>query len=118
MSVIVKTPRMLNIKFKRGTPARVLRDVYSRYERFIDDSEVMADYGKSEQHRKISSGMTPGEKLRELRIVTGMTLQAIGEKIGVTYQRVNEYESCRREISKDIAKKLAEIFNVSPAVFI
>jgi DNA-binding XRE family transcriptional regulator len=109
---------MLNIKFKRSTPVKVLRDIYSRYTRYIDDSEVMVDYGKSEQHKKIASTMTPGEKLRELRIVTGMTLQGIGDNIGVTYQRINEYESGRRAISKDNAKKLAAIFNVSPAVFI
>jgi len=118
MSVVVKTPHMLNVRFKRGTPSRVLRDFYSKYARFIDDSEVMIDYGKSEHHKRISSSMPPGEKLRELRIVTGMTLQAVGEKAGVTYQRINEYESGRVSISKAVAKKLAAIFNVSAAVFI
>jgi DNA-binding XRE family transcriptional regulator len=109
---------MLNIRFKQRTPTKVLREVYSRYAKFIDDSEVMINYGKSELHKRISSSMTPGEKLRELRIVTGMTLQAVGEKVGVTYQRINEYEGGRVGISKAIAKKLAAIFNVSPAVFI
>ena len=118
MSVVVKTPRMLDVRFKRGTPSRVLRDFYSRYARFIDDSEVMVDYGKSEQHKKIASRMSPGEKLRELRIVTGMTLQAVADKADVTFQRVNEYEGGRVGISKAVAKKLAAIFNVSPAVFI
>ena len=118
MSEAVKTPRMLNVRFKRSTPARVLRDVHSRYAQFIDDSDVFVDYGKSEQHKRISSSMTPGEKLRELRIVTGMTLRAVGEKIGVTFQRVNEYEGGRCGISKSVAKKLGDLFNVSPAVFI
>ena len=118
MQAVVKTPRMLNIRFKQRTPARILREVYSRYANFIDDSEVMVDYGKSEQHKRISSSMSPGEKLRELRIVTGMTLQTVGDKAGVTFQRINEYESGRVGISKAVAKKLSAIFNVSPAVFI
>jgi DNA-binding XRE family transcriptional regulator len=118
MSEAVKTPRMLNIKFKPRTPARVLREIHSRYSQFIDDSDVFVDYGKSEQHKRISSSMTPGEKVRELRIVTGMTLQAVAEKIGVTYQRVNEYEGGRCGISKAIAKKLGDLFGVSPAIFI
>jgi transcriptional regulator with XRE-family HTH domain len=78
----------------------------------------MVDYGKSEQHKRIASGLPPGEKLRELRIVTGMTLRVVAEKAGVTFQRINEYESGRVSISKTVAKKLAVIFHVSPAVFI
>jgi DNA-binding XRE family transcriptional regulator len=118
MSEAVKTPRMLNVKFKRSTPSRILRDIHSRYAKYIDDDDVMIDYGKTDLHKEISASMTPGEKLRELRLATGMTLKAVGEKIGVTFQRVNEYEAGRYGISKAVAKKLAELFGVSPAVFI
>jgi len=118
MSEAVKTPRMLNVKFRRNTPVRVLRDIHSRYAEYIDDDDVMVDYGKADLHKELSSSMTPGEKLRELRLATGMTLKAVGESIGVTYQRVNEYEGGRYGISKTIAKKLADVFGVSPAIFI
>ena len=118
MSEVVKTPRMLNVKFKRTTPARILRDIRSRYEKYIDDDDVMIDYGKSDLHKEVSASMTPGDKIRELRLATGMTLKAVGESIGVTYQRVNEYEGGRYGISKAVAKKLGELFGVSPAVFI
>jgi transcriptional regulator with XRE-family HTH domain len=47
-----------------------------------------------------------------------MTLQEVGDKIDVTFQRINEYEGGRRAISKAVAKKLSKIFNVSPAIFI
>ncbi len=118
MSEAVKTHRMLNVKFKRNTPARILRDVHARYAKYIDDDDVMIDYGKTDLHKEISASMAPGEKLRELRLATGMTLKAVGDKIGVTFQRVNEYESGRYGISKTIAKKLAALFGVSPALFI
>jgi len=119
MSEAVKTHRMLNVKFRRNTPSRILRDIHSRYAEYIDDDdEVMIDYGKTDLHKEIAASMTPGEKLRELRLATGMTLKAVGDKIGVTFQRVNEYESGRYGISKTIAKKLAALFGVSPALFI
>jgi len=118
MSVPVKTPRMLNLKFKSNTPVRVLREVRTQYSQYIDDSEEILEYGKTETHEQVSSGMTPGEKLRELRIVTGRTLQVLADEIGVTPQRVNAYEAGRYGISKAIARKLAAVFGVSVSVFI
>ena len=48
----------------------------------------------------------------------GWTLAETGKKIGVSAYRVSDYETGQRAISKEVAKKLAVIFNVSPAVFI
>jgi DNA-binding XRE family transcriptional regulator len=118
MSAVVKTHHMLNLKFRRSTPARVLREVRNRYAQYIDDSEELVDYGKTELHEQISSSMSPGLKLRELRIVTGRTLQALADEIGVTPQRVHAYEAGTYGISKAIAKKLAAVFGVSVSTFI
>jgi DNA-binding XRE family transcriptional regulator len=118
MSEAVKTPRMLNMKFRHSTPSRILRDIHSRYAEYIDDDDVIIDYGKTDLHKEISASMAPGEKLRELRLATGMTLKTVGESIGVTFQRVNEYEGGRYGISKAVAKKLGDLFGVSPALFI
>jgi len=118
MSATVKTHRMLNLKFRQNTPARVLREVRSKYAQYIDDSEDLVEYGKTELHEQISSSMSPGQKLRELRIVTGRTLQSLADEIGVTAQRVHAYEAGTYGISKSVAKKLAAIFGVNVSVFI
>jgi len=46
------------------------------------------------------------------------TLAETGKKIGVSLHRVSDYETGQRAISKDIAKKLAGVFNTTPARFI
>jgi DNA-binding XRE family transcriptional regulator len=109
---------MLDLKFKKNTPVRVLREARARYAQYIDDSEELVEYGTTDLHKQISSGMTPGLKLRELRIVTGRTLQALADEIGVTAQRVHAYEAGTYGISKAIAKKLAAVFGVNVATFI
>jgi hypothetical protein len=42
----------------------------------------------------------------------------VGEKVGCTPQRAYDYETGRRDMGKDTAKKLAGVFSVSPALFI
>ncbi|MBD3393358.1 MAG: helix-turn-helix domain-containing protein [Chitinivibrionales bacterium] len=119
MSEAVKTRRMLNVRFKRTTPARVLRDIRTRYRKYIaeDDSELV-EWRKTGLHKEISSRMGPGDRLRELRTVTGLTLQEIGDKAGFTPQRIYEMESGRRGVSKNAARRFAEIFGVAPGMFI
>lgn len=78
----------------------------------------MVEYGKTDLHKQIFSEMTPGMIIRELRIVTGRTLQALTDEIGVTAQRVHAYETGSYGLSKAIAKKLAAVFGVSVATFI
>lgn len=118
MSVAVKTRRTLSVKFKKNTPTRILRDVRSRYAQYIDDADELVDYIETDQHASISESMTPGQKLRELRTVTGKTLQAVGDSIGVSAQRVHEYETGQRGISKDKAKKLGALFGYPADEFI
>ena len=117
MSEAVKT-RRISIHFKPRTPARVISTIKKQFSNYVDDDDELVDYFKTDLHKEISASMTPGDKLRELRLATGMTLKAVGEKIEVTAYRVSDYEHGRREISKAIAKKLGEAFGVSPAVFI
>jgi transcriptional regulator with XRE-family HTH domain len=76
------------------------------------------DYFETDEHKAISKRMTPAKALRHLRTATRMTLQRIGDEIGVSMARVNDYESGRRAISKEKAKKLSELFHIPVEVFI
>jgi transcriptional regulator with XRE-family HTH domain len=56
----------------------------------------------SEQKRSPSSGQIDnhvGARIRERRIMLGLTQQQLAEKIGVTYQQVHKYEHGINRIS-------------------
>ena len=109
----------INIRFKARTPARVIATVRKQFANYIlDESEEYVDWFKTDLHKEISARMTPGKSLRTLRDMVGWTLAETGEKIGVSAFRVSDYESGQRAISKAMAKKLAGVFNTSPAIFI
>ena len=47
-----------------------------------------------------------------------MTQKELAEKIDVRVSYLSDIETGQRAINKDMAKKLAEVFNTSPAEFI
>ncbi len=120
MSVAVKMRPMLRVEFRKATPPRVLRDVYRRYSRYIvqGDENELVEWKKTDLHREIAAKITPADYLRNLRQAAGWSLRELGEKIGVTAQRIYDFENGHRGISKAIAKQLGELFNISPAMFI
>jgi len=106
------------IAFKPRTPARVIRFVRQRFGQYIEEHNKPVEYKKTALHKEISSSMTPGDYLHELRTAAGLTMAELGKKIGVSAPRISDFESSRRGIPKSAAKKFAEIFGVSPALFI
>ena len=109
---------MLYVRFKSNTPARVINSIKKQYAAYIDDGDELVDYLKTDVHRETTATMTPEKNLRTLREMCGWTLAETGKKIGVSPYRVSDYETGQRAISKAVAKKLAKLFGVSPAVFI
>ncbi len=118
MPVAAKT-RPINIRFKPRRPSRVIHAIKNQFSNYIiDDDEGYVDWFKTDLHKEISARMTPGKYLRTFREICGWTLVEAGKKIGVSPHRVSDFETGQRAISKDIAKRLAVIFNFSPARFI
>lgn len=59
--------------------------------------------------------MTTGERIKELRISHNMTLDELGEKLGIQKSAVHKYEcGIVTNLKRSTIMKLAEIFNVSP----
>jgi DNA-binding transcriptional regulator YiaG len=117
MSEAVKT-RHISIKFKPRTPVRIIREVKKQYSDYIDDGDEYVDYFKTDLHKKISASMTPGDYLRHYREAHGLTQKEFAAKIGTRINYLSDMENGHRAISKAMAKKLAVVFNTSPAVFI
>ena len=120
MSAVVKTRPTLKVEFRKATPQRILRDVYRRYSRYIiqGDGNELVEWKKTDLHKKVVTDLEPGEYVRNLRQAAGWSMRELGEKIGVTAQRIYDYENGHRGISKEFAKLMGKLFNISAAVFI
>lgn len=63
--------------------------------------------------------MTTGDVIRKLRKEKGWTQQELGDRLGVQKSAIAKYESGRvKNLKRTTIKKMAEIFNVVPMVFI
>ncbi|MDU5915454.1 MAG: helix-turn-helix transcriptional regulator [Negativicoccus succinicivorans] len=57
-----------------------------------------------------------GQRLRELRIQVGLTLDEVGKRIGVSKQAIYKYETgITTNIPLDKIEELAKLYRVSPA---
>jgi len=117
LSAAVKT-QSISISFKPRTPARVIHAVRQQFSNYIVAKVASVDRFETDPHNERVARKTPAKTLRILREKRGWTLAETGEKIGASPYRVSDYETGRRAISKEMAKKLAEVFKTSPAVFI
>ncbi|MGM9592492.1 MAG: helix-turn-helix domain-containing protein [Oscillospiraceae bacterium] len=57
--------------------------------------------------------MTQGERIRALRTSLGLSLEAFGEKLGVTRAAMSNIERGQRNLTDQMAKSICREFNVS-----
>lgn len=124
-----------SFRFKKGTPNSITADFLSRYGRWIQtgegldaklespvDPDLSLEYIKTDFHKKVAASLTPGKSLKHLREANGLSQRELGSLVGdkkpISASRVSDWESDFRAISKQVAKKLAEIFHVSVDRFI
>ena len=55
-----------------------------------------------------------GQRLRELRVEQALTLRALGERSGITYDTINKLELERRPAHASTIRKLADALGVEP----
>lgn len=59
--------------------------------------------------------VSPGTRIRELRMISGLSQEELGRRIGVQRAAVNKYEiGTVQNIPITTIEKLAQVFNVSP----
>lgn len=58
-----------------------------------------------------------GSRLREMRVLRGLSQEAVAAVIGKTFQQVQKYETGANRISASILFKLAELLNVGVEEF-
>jgi ribosome-binding protein aMBF1 (putative translation factor) len=98
---------------------RVIHAVKMQFSGYIlDSSDEYENWFETDLHKEIAAGMKPGDYLRNYRKAQGITQKDLAEKIGVRVNYLSDMETGQRAISRMTSKKLADIFNVTPGVFI
>lgn len=108
------------LRFRSRTPSRIIKHIEQQYREYLvdpDDDELVV-WSETDLASTIDARMTPGKYLRNLREAQGLSQRDIADKTGHRSAYISDMENGRRTISRTTAKKLAELFNVSPAVFI
>ncbi|WP_341808245.1 helix-turn-helix transcriptional regulator [Wolbachia endosymbiont (group E) of Neria commutata] len=53
-----------------------------------------------------------GRKIKEFRLVRGLTQGDLGNKVGVSFQQIQKYESGKNSISAQMLQAIAEVLSV------
>ena len=115
----VKT-RRIEIKMEGDIPKKILSVLKELYgEKVIISADEYMSIEDTDWYKKVKKEMTPGDYMKIYRRNRKMTQTELGRELGgISKQNISHMERGTHGISKDTAKKLAKLFNVSPDVFI
>jgi DNA-binding XRE family transcriptional regulator len=103
-------------KIKGNIPDGVikyLRREFGQSVEIIDENEELVNIFDTHWYKAIKKTISPGDTLRIYRQNFGLTQAELGQKLGkFTRQKISDMENNKRSISKTVAKKLGEIFDV------
>ena len=122
MQAVVKMPH-IKIKIEGRISNRllsVLKEEYGPEVKVVSeaDDEKMNIF-ETDWYKRIKGRMNPGQNLRVYRENKGMTQIELGKLLGgLPRQNISNMEKGLRPISKKMALKLAELFNISVDKFI
>ncbi|NKB68403.1 MAG: helix-turn-helix domain-containing protein [Candidatus Latescibacteria bacterium] len=122
MQAVVKTPH-IELKIKGEISPKLISVLEEEFgpqlqlDRDKDDETV--NIFETDWYTQIKSKMTPGDNLKIYRENQGWTQTQLGEMLdSMPRQHVSNMERGTRSISKKTARRLAQIFKVSPGKFI
>ena len=96
-----------------------LKDNFGSDVSIVNDEEELLDVFSSEWFAETSNSTTPGKIVKIYRENHNLTQEQLGKKLGnFTRQNISDIELGRRGLSKEVAKKLAKIFNVGVERFL
>jgi DNA-binding XRE family transcriptional regulator len=119
MQVVVKTPHIRVDGEVTAQLVEYLRREFGDIEVIENEDEELIDVTQSEWYRSIRALVTPGENMRIYREMHNLTQEELGKKLGkFTRQNISNMENGQRPLSKAVAKKMAELFDVSIEKFL
>jgi len=112
--------RRIEIKIEGDIPKKilsVLKELYGENVIISDDEYVNIE--DTAWYKKMKTEMKPGDYMKIYRQNRKMTQTELGKALGgISKQNISHMERGAQGISKENAKKLAKLFNVSSGVFI
>jgi DNA-binding XRE family transcriptional regulator len=118
MLAVVKKPRTNKtlFKVKGDIPSEVIEYLEREFGQDVEvvkDDEELLNIFDTDWYKDISEATTPGDTLRIYRENFRMTQAELGRKLGkFTRQKISDMEHNKRAISKDVARKLSQLFDV------
>ncbi|MBT4504372.1 MAG: helix-turn-helix transcriptional regulator [Gemmatimonadetes bacterium] len=122
MQAVVKTPR-IEVNIKGEIPSKLISLLEEEFGENLQiaeesDEEKVNIFG-TDWFQEIKTQTTPGDNLKIYRENHSLTQAKLGELLGgIPRQHISNMERGIRPISIKNARKLAEIFGISPAKFI
>lgn len=118
MLAVVKKHHTKQLLFEvRGDiPTKVvqyLRKEFGQDVEVLKEDEETVNVFETEWFKNISAETTPGEAMKVYRENAGMTQAELGLKLGrFSRQNISDMERGKRNISREVAKKLSALFDV------
>lgn len=118
MLAVVKKPRTNStlFKIKGDIPPGVLEYLQREFGQdveLVEDDDELLNIFETDWYKDIREAITPGDTLRIYRENFGLTQAELGQKLGkFARQKISDMEHNKRSISKDVAKKLSQLFDV------
>ena len=122
MQAVVKTPR-IEVNIKGEIPPKLISLLEEEFGENLqlaeEDDEERVNIFETDWFQDIKTQTTPGDNLKIYRGNHNLTQAKLGEILGgIPRQHISNMERGLRPISIKNARKLAEIFGISPAKFI
>ena len=96
-----------------------LKEHYGEVQIITDPDEELMEVRESPWYKAIKKKIQPGDNVAIYRELKGWTQTELGRQLGgIPRQNISGIEHNRRSVSKDIARKLSKLFNVSIDKFI
>ena len=118
MLAVVRKPRTNTtlFKIKGDIPPEVLEYLEREFGQdveVVENDEELLNIFDTNWYKDISEATTPGDTLKIYRENFGLTQADLGQKLGkFSRQKISDMERNIRSISKDVAKKLSQLFDV------
>ena len=96
-----------------------LQDKFGHDIEVVDDDNEYVNIFNTTWYKEVKNSTTPGETIKIYRENLGLTQAELGKKLGkFSRQKISDMERGVRSISKEVAKKLSQLFEVSADRFI
>jgi DNA-binding XRE family transcriptional regulator len=118
MQVVVKTPH-IEINSDNEIPEELIRFLRKKYKNIdIISNEPVYEITESDWYKNISNKMNASSYIKAYRAKKGYTQEQLGELLHIDRHVVSMIETGKRPVSKDMAKRLAAVFETNIEKFI